>query len=509
MTLSLFYFSFWLIMRGSSFVRPSALHRGFVLVWMFAFGWAIQVAAAVAEDRYHFAALYSSVFLQSAVFLALLISLLEQFALLNKRDFAQQLHNAHLARDRVGHGSHHPHGGDGEQDEPDEGDENPPDSPTETTPLRAGEQGYGSNTQTFANTYRRSVSENVDGPSPPIIGSYQPFEFEQTWSGRLPSWTWIIQFLLLAPVPVFLFGNIGLTAMTALRMTGTDGSSVKMPLLAISVISIFLLLPIAPFIHRVTHHVPMFLLCVFAATLMYNLTAFPFDTDHRFKFFFQQRIDLDKNTNVLEITGVEEFARQVIRELPIAAGQEIDCSQKTIGRDTLNDCIVDASQKKYHPNLASGKEFAELFTFTQLQSDDQAKVKFQLQAIDTRLCYVNTSRPLSQFEVEGGNPRDPRFGAFPNEGLENIILWRRTWDKPWNVTLYIADDNNIEKNGDVVVGNRADPLEITISCQWSDANEADTIPAFHEIVQYMPPWAIVTKKNSGLVEVTKTFRIKN
>lgn len=35
MTMSLFYFIFWLIVRGASFVRPSALHRGFALGWLF------------------------------------------------------------------------------------------------------------------------------------------------------------------------------------------------------------------------------------------------------------------------------------------------------------------------------------------------------------------------------------------------------------------------------------------------------------------------------------------
>lgn len=508
MTLSLFYFSLWLIMRGSSFVRPSALHRGFVLIWMFAFGWLVQVGAAVLEDRYHIASLYSTVFLQSGTFVAILISLLEQFALLKKRDFAMQLHDAHHSRDRGGRTAHHPHGGDGEQDEPEGGDDEnaPPDSPTETTPLRAGEQGYGSNTQTFADTYRRSVSENVDGPSPPAIGSYQPFESEQTWSGRLPTWTWFLQFLLLAPVPVFLFGNIGLVAMSALRMTGTDGSNAKMPLIAIGVMSILILLPIAPFIHRVTHHVPMFLLCVCTATLIYNLAVFPFDSDHRFKFNFQQKIDLDNGTNEITLTGVEEYVRLVIKDLPFAVGQDINCNEKTVGRPTLRDCIIDGT--KIAPDPVPGKRIEDLFTFKTIQSDDKIG-KFQLQALDTRLCYVTSSRPVYNFQVEGGGTRDERFGAYPSEGLQNIILWRRKWDTPWNVTLDLINNQrlNTVTDGDATTEN-ADPWKITIACQWSDANEELNLPAFHQIIRYMPTWAIVTKKNTGLVEVRKTFTME-
>lgn len=184
MTLSLFYFSLWLIMRGSNFVRPTALQRGFVNIWLFALGWGIQVLAAVAEDRMHIAALYSSLFLQSAVFLSTLISLLEQFGLLRKNEFAQQQHDAHHARD-------HPeyrdlaHSGDGEQGGADDDSDSLTDEPTERTPLRVGEQGYGANTQpSFADTYRRSVSENT--PNLPDNDSHPPYEFEQSWSGRLP-----------------------------------------------------------------------------------------------------------------------------------------------------------------------------------------------------------------------------------------------------------------------------------------------------------------------------------
>ncbi|CAM1502701.1 Fc.00g074770.m01.CDS01 [Cosmosporella sp. VM-42] len=534
MTLSLFYFSFWLIMRGSSFVRPSALHRGFVNIWLFAFGWVVQVFAAVLEDRMGIAALYSAVFLQSAVFLSLLISLLEQFALLGKHEFAMQLHDAHQSRDlpsRTGGAET----GDGEGGEPEddgqvegvdgEDDARETEAATETTPLRAGESGYGSynHQPSFANTYRQSVAGT---PSKPSIGNYQPYEFEQTWSGRLPTWPWFFQFLLLAPVPLILFGNLGLVAMTALRMTGTDGGSFLVPLLAIGLLSIFLLLPITPFLHRVTHHVPMFLLLVFIGSFIYNLIAFPFSADHRFKFYFQQVVDLDNGTDFVAITGLEEYSRQVINALPIAAGQDVKC--KPSSRTNLMDCHYDASSLP--PDLVDGKKFEDLITFQTLDSNVDGTARFQVQALDTRVCYLQTSRPVYGFTVEGGGSRDPRFGSFPREGLKNIQIWRRNRELPWNVTLALNDDGNslakehhevdtpdTANDGELkprslaessALIRRADPLEITVSCAWSDANDASKIPAFHEVVQYMPSWSTVTKKNVGLVEVRKTYKIR-
>ncbi|KAH7141243.1 putative zinc metalloprotease [Dactylonectria estremocensis] len=545
MTSSLFYFSLWLIMRGSSFVRPSALHRGFVILWLFVFGWAAQVLAAVVEDRFNLGGLYSTVFLQSSVFLALLISLLEQFALLRKHDFALQLHDAHQTRDLSSHGvdqgrarddneTAHTDGADDANDidaSANDDADGPPETPTETTPLRAGESGYGSNTQTsFANTYRRSAAES--SPAPPSMRRYQPFDYEQSWSGRLPSWTWIIQFLLLAPVPCMLFGNIGLIAMSGVQNTGTDGGSLITPILALGSISILFLLPITPFIHRVTHHVPLFLLCIFVGTFIYNLLAFPFSDGHRFKFYFQQVLDLDDRTNIVTISGLEKFSREVIKTLPVASGQEISCGP-TPDR-ALQDCLYDASSLP--PKLAGGKSIEELVTLTPLASNSTHPIRFQVDAADTRICYITTSKGFWRFAIDGAPSIDSRFGDNIRGDLTDIQLTRRNWTLPWNITIYPEEDSkstlpnsgnskaleevqdsDVPGDGELkarAVGQssglvrQATPWDIKVSCAWSDVNSPGTLPAFDELIKYIPTWATATKKNVGLVEVRKTFTVQ-
>lgn len=523
MTLSLFYFAFWLIMRGSSFVRPSALHRGYVLIWLFSLGWGLQVICAVLEDRMHIAALYSTVFLQSAIFLALLISLLEQFGLLGKHEFALQLHDAHQARDVPNHDQNQAAQAQPDQ-EPDHSEEAASDTEdaTERTPLRAGEPDYGSNAQpSFANTYRRSVAGNA--PAPPRMRRYQPFDHEQTWSGRLPSWTWVIQFLLLAPVPVILFGNLGLIVMSALQMTGTDGGSLLVPLVSLGVLSILLLIPLTPFIHRVSHHVPLFLLCVFIGTFVYNLVAFPFSSSHRFKFYFQQVVDLDNSTSTVSIMGLEGYAHEVMKFVPSLSNQEPKCEPGA--RDGLVDCQYDASSLP--PNLVEGKAVEKLISVKTMNGTN-GSVRLQIHALDTRLCYVQASQPVYGFAVEGGVSRDPRFGKYPPEGFQRIQIWRRDRDRPWNLTLFLNERSksfgggadSVEQSPEgqdgelkarsadwVLPTTRKDQFKVRISCAWSDANEPGTIPAFDELLKYMPTWAAVTKKNVGLVEVRKTYTV--
>ncbi|EQL02346.1 hypothetical protein OCS_01941 [Ophiocordyceps sinensis CO18] len=103
--------------------------------------WIAQVFAAVAEDRMHVGALYFAAFLHTAVFVSLLISLLEQFALPPKPDLARQLHD--MDRDgnsSVQRGENRSSAEESDrhaQEDVEEDDD--AEAPTETTPLRGGE----------------------------------------------------------------------------------------------------------------------------------------------------------------------------------------------------------------------------------------------------------------------------------------------------------------------------------------------------------------------------------
>lgn len=66
MMLSLFYFVFWTIMAGANFARPSALHRGYSVIWLFTLAWVLEVVNTVFEDRFRIAAGYTFVFFHAA-----------------------------------------------------------------------------------------------------------------------------------------------------------------------------------------------------------------------------------------------------------------------------------------------------------------------------------------------------------------------------------------------------------------------------------------------------------
>src|SRR5438046_1945624 len=113
----------------------------------------------------------------------------------------------------------------------------------------------------------------------------------------MPSWTWFVQFLIVAPFTLIVFGQVGLLVVDGLSQTGVDGSSLTLPFILIALFSIILLLPLGPFAHRFTYHIPYFLFLVFVGTLIYNLVAFPFSASNRYKAYFIQTVDLESGQN--------------------------------------------------------------------------------------------------------------------------------------------------------------------------------------------------------------------
>ncbi|KAI0393426.1 hypothetical protein F5Y17DRAFT_432354 [Xylariaceae sp. FL0594] len=498
MMISLFYFVFWTIMAGANFARPSALHRGYSLMWLFTISWIIEVVNTVFEDRFKIGAGYTLVFFHGAVFLALAIALCELFALPSKTAFAESVHETY---DAAGHGNDDPtehrapliqtdgpsDATDGEEDTV-AGDEAPA-APSETTPLLAGSSGFGA-------AYRRA-SLLLDAKPPSQSEKYYPSE--QPWSSKLPSSLWSIQFLIFGPFLIILVAQTGLFMVSSVAQTGTDGGSLLAPYIIVAAFSILLLLPVSPYMHRITHHVPMFLLFVFAGTLIYNLAAFPFSAENRYKVYFQQTVDLDTGASRVRYVGLQRYIIKAIFDLPSSMGQVVMCGDGSSPRPGLSECSYDAS--RFPPNVVGtlppgvppdNNGFDSWVSYNITRREGEARATFEIDGRETRSCAITFKRPISAFEVQGGNRPDERFGLMPDKGMEKIKLYRRDWDTPWVV--------DVEWEGDKDKG-----IDGRVICSWDDVNMPGTVPAFDEALQYLPPWIAVAKLASGLVEGGKAF----
>lgn len=512
MFLCLFFCVFWSFTAIADFFRPSALTRAYSLLWSQAVVFLILVAATVLADRYSISGGYMFVFYYAAVLIAGLISLLELLALPSVEHAVQSLHAGY-------------EGQDVDETTPLLG-ANVPCSPRDlplsrenSRPLNVPHDvrhllpprtlGLFSPSRfassRFASYRRLRRDDSVDSGhhSAHYCGLEEPHHREQKWSGALPSWTWVLQFLVVAPFMLVILGQVGLLLVTATAQTGTDGSPLLLPYLIIAMFTVLLLLPIGPFMHRIHGALPIFLGLVFIATLAYNLLAFPFSGQNRYKAYFQQTVDLDSGTNTVSLVGVEKYIREIISAIPSATGQIISCTERPQIRSGLSFCTYTGIPPRVlgdaHDGIPPEISYPTWLTYTATRVPGQNKATFHISGKETRACVLRFDEPFSAFSVRGAASSDGNRGdnGVPKTGSDQIKLWHREWNKEWVVDVEWEVGEGMSpgeegRNGRVV-------------CLWSDHNNEESIPALNELQRFAPEWTSVVKLMDGLVEGSKAF----
>ncbi|KAF2101504.1 hypothetical protein NA57DRAFT_33880 [Rhizodiscina lignyota] len=476
----------WFICVGAYRMRPTALTRIYALIWTYIGAYILLVGATIGENNLKIASGYLFVFYFAAVFFALLISYLEMFALPSKETYTL--------------GDKAPVDGEETDHRPSEENE---EEPTERTSLLRGDRqgtysGYAAH---------RQASEDHDATDEPENDGTAGKEgsHEQLWANSFPSWTWIFQFLLFAPINIILMGQIALVITTGLKQTPADGNPVLTIYLVIAAFTVLLLTPLKPFMHKIHGYVPIFLFLVLAGTLIYNLVAFPFSSQARLKFYFIQRVDLDSGLNSVTLAGLDGYVQSIISELPSASGQPLNCTSSP-SRIGLTQC----SFPGLPPNVAKGANpwlppgvppeygYKDWLNYTVKAVKNESAAVFTISAANSRACRIDFARAISAVNVTGSDV-DPRLPPVGDHGAKDVRLWHRTWEDPWEVAVRWKPGSQDEND------EFGDGMEGRVVCLWSDANTAGVIPALEEIWRFAPAWAVVSKAADGLVEGSKAF----
>ncbi|KAJ5803248.1 uncharacterized protein N7503_005698 [Penicillium pulvis] len=487
MMVSAWFFLAWFVSCVADFSRPSALHRVYTWTWMFVLTWALLVVATVYVHEEGLAGGYFMFFYFAGTFLATWISYLELFSLPTKSEYIG--YTAQESRRPSGFGTssgdeHH------DDDEIEEGE------PTESTSLLRNQQ-----RTTFANYVNVGSHADEDEEE-----EYDPnvYGHEQKWSASMPSWTWILQLLLTAPIILILVAPLALLLTSALHQTGQDGNPSLFVYMCIASLTAVLFMPMLPFIHRYTYHIPIFLFFVLLGTLIYNLIAFPFSDANRVKLYFSQQVDLDLGNSTAYLTGVLPFVEDVVRGLPSAAGQT-DC----VWNDALSrsQCSWTGPEPHVVPSddvsSTSLSPSSEWVSFT-TESTGKSSMRFEISGQNTRSCRITMDgHTVTNFNVLGGSEPDHRFLHPSQDGIHEIRLWSRTWQNKWTVDVKFA-----EKENDTPTAEETTPISGRVSCIWSDNNTPGLIPALDELRKFAPSWAAVTKLTDGLVEGYRKFELE-
>lgn len=286
----------------------------------------------------------------------------------------------------------------------------------------------------------------------------------------------------------------------ALTQTLSDGGSPLGLYVPMAILTILIVAPIQPFVHRSTYHVHFFLLLAFAGTLVYNLTAFPFSANNRLKLYFVQEVDLDTGVNTVMLRGADpDYLQTVAQNLPSTAGLSPNLTDTgSAGRFELRwpglaPTLIESLHPELPPELAYN-DWLHLKTSRSKHGNQTAKIT--LSGANTRNCRLYFDTPVTSIYVEGSGDKKHNAPYRPvMEGSTELRLWRRDWtDRSWVVHVEWKDTPGLD--GRAV-------------CMWNqDESKPDGgIPALQEFMRYAPTWAAVSKNGDGLVEGSKRFMI--
>lgn len=529
----------WLLSSFVAWLRPSALHRAYGFTWIFIISWALLVVNTVYANQHEIAAGYFTVVYCFGAFLATWVSYLELFSLPRKIDYGRRMLmiRSPNIRPRSMHSSslllapspdevlRDGHANNSSVDEYEENDER-----GETTSLL---HAHARTRPTFANYTRASTmnltaqssSSNLAGDM--LKPSVQLSRSEQPWSANLPQSTWILQLFSFAPCIIVIMGQLALLFTSAIYQVGQDGVPTHVAYLGIVALSTLLLLPILPFLHRFTYHVPLFLFALFVATSAYNFAATPFSAQSPVKLFFLQKIDLATTTNTVSLTGVQPYVFDAINQLPSARGQNITCTPDAAGtqRETCSwnglpprvlsrtntDNSDDISTWLTY-NITRG-QFESNLPQSTTTTNNNNNARFTISGRETRACRILFARPVADWHVHG-DARDRRLPHTNANGVREIRLWRREWSGEWTVDVTVAAagghavraDQDQDQN-EPETSSEEGRNDGRVVCLWSDVNESGTIPAYDEMQKYLPLWAVVSKAGDGLVEGSYGFTL--
>lgn len=498
MMFSSWLFIAWFFSRIGDWTRPSALARAYGLTWLFILFWAVLMADTVFQAQFKLAGGYFILFYLAALFLATWISYLELFSLPRKSKYchgkmASSRRDSISSSQLLGSSSHEPpvaasEEPDGEQEHADE-----------TTSLLKKDK-----KTTFANYTHNDTDENevavVDEETLSEKKDSYVYGDEQDWSEHLPRWTWLLQLFLLVPINVILLGQVSLLLVSGLHQTGSDGSSMFLLYIGMAIFSILMLTPTLPFLHRLTWHIPMFMLLVLIGTLIYNLLAFPFSENNRLKLFFQQEVNLATGNNTVSLVGLDSYVQEAIGALPSSAGQFIQCDSTGPGdRVKCSWTGIPPKVVHVHPKLPLKTQVKTWVNYNVTRVSGKNSARFTVMGRETRACKLIFDSPVSDFAVHGSASNDKRFPVVPEGGSKEIRLWSRTWNRAWVVD--VEWEGQGDQEGEVV------DLEGKVVCLWSDDNREGVIPALDELRHFAPGWVAVTKAGDGLVEGYKKFKL--
>ncbi|KAI9061387.1 hypothetical protein FKP32DRAFT_1576122 [Trametes sanguinea] len=356
---------------------------------------------------------------------------------------------------------------------------------------------------------------------------------------------WIVQALLLVPAIVVLLFQLEVLLLNATMHTLVDGSP---PLTLYAILALFstlIFIPITPFAHKLPQSLNVVVAGFVILLLAICWTVFPFTQQWPFRVYFQQSVELasplsglsvnsafDSRAPVSEVVRAETTLtalkgyvdKYIVSDIPSSWHADVTCDPKGLRPDLMtcrwasnllpspggNASIASSDE----PEAMRKSQWLDVRT-TPLNA---TRALISVRGQNTRGCRLYFDRPISFFNVHPSSafphpiPAPAPYSAMrlqggygmPAGGVKEARLWSRSWSRTFVVEVgweaAPSDGNEVGLSG------RA-------ACEYAEyasglgGPEGGRIPAYEEVKQFLPLWALPTKLTDGLVEVWTRFAV--
>jgi hypothetical protein len=226
---------------------------------------------------------------------------------------------------------------------------------------------------------------------------------------------------------------------------------------------------------------------------------------------------------------VSEYLQdEVIPLLPSASGKVVDCSKSHV-KQGLMEChwssgysmlpAPGSAPRSSSPDIPGPPTHDSLYQTDFFRAEvirtSSTTAEFFVKGRNTRNCKLYfDNRPIVKYTVDGAvHGMQPPYTIHGN-GIREVRLWSRDWDKAFAVQVEWRDYLGLGEG-----------LKGRIACDWAEYASASAgvpgqgdgpskggftsakIPALEELLSFLSPWVVVTKAADGLVEAWETFEV--
>lgn len=284
---------------------------------------------------------------------------------------------------------------------------------------------------------------------------------------------WVFNLLLVIPLPVLLISDVLIPdVIYGLHQTLPNGSASLTVYGLIGCLGVWSSIFAAPFLSRMslkTGTIPI--MSVTIILYLWALIGSPFDSNSPLNLYFEQKVNLDTQTNIVSVLGFDKFIDNALDSVPSAYRNGYTCGQSTRG-NSIKMCQYEGIQ----PNVLS----VSPFNATSL-SHNATNSLITLEVYNSKICEISAMEPTIILKTVNSTKLD-------------ISL-----EKPFR--LYFDSWESITE---IELEHQWADISLTISCFY---DEKDNIESYREISGFIPDWSIAVKQSTGILKAFKLLHL--